>query len=150
MLRVLYAWTIALAQSPNALWALAIAPERLSNCKARAASVVSSLLGLRPCAVLRVKSGHSSIGLKTRLTPPNQRFNGSVCGRCGGMVDAGDSKSPDSNIVRVRVSPSAPIFQTVNSGETSKFGHVACIFTGTNKQFASYLMIVHGSGTRRS
>ncbi len=29
-------------------------------------------------------------------------------GRCGGMVDAGDSKSPDGNIVRVRVSPPAP------------------------------------------
>ncbi len=26
----------------------------------------------------------------------------------GGMVDAGDSKSPDGNIVRVRVSPRAP------------------------------------------
>ena len=27
----------------------------------------------------------------------------------GGMVDAGDSKSPDGNIVRVRVSPWAPL-----------------------------------------
>ena len=26
----------------------------------------------------------------------------------GGMVDAGDSKSPDGNIVRVRISPRAP------------------------------------------
>ena len=34
-------------------------------------------------------------------------------GRCGGMVDAGDSKSPDGNIVRVRVSPPAPPFLAI-------------------------------------
>ena len=30
--------------------------------------------------------------------------------RCGGMVDAGDSKSPDGDIVSVRVRPPVPIF----------------------------------------
>ena len=43
------------------------------------------------------------------LTPPQTQVSTSSTGRCGGMVDAGDSKSPDGNIVRVRVSPPAPV-----------------------------------------
>lgn len=59
-------------------------------------------------------------------------YMGSV-GPSGGMVDAGDSKSPASNGMRVRVSPRVPLSRPVD-------------FRGADAATVKFLQVAHDDG----